>query len=280
MHIFGKVVEACRYLDPWSNETPNSSITSEEQRTYESMIRPTRKNIIDMLLKLSTNHQIQHGNNIIIYFSGHGSTYSCSDIYPAGSIADTGAIEALCPMDCTPSDSSHISTPDISDHEFNIILAEISRTKGHHITCILDYCHSLGVTRVPNTQRYQGRSAKPLLPTPSSCKDMLDAGHSRLKDLESYHDIYNGNWRSDMTSHIILAACQSHELAKEDDRIDGCSGIFTHMLLEALRSDRLEAGSTYYGLLKAIQMPQNTKQTPIAAGEHMDVQLWYQNSDV
>ncbi|KAK0476238.1 hypothetical protein EDD18DRAFT_1048989, partial [Armillaria luteobubalina] len=109
--------------------------------------QPTRKNIIDTLLKLSTNHQIQHGDNIIVYFSGHGSTYSCSDIYPAGSIADTGAIEALCPMDRTPNDSSYISTPDISDREFNIILAEISRTKGHHITCILDCCHSSGVTR-------------------------------------------------------------------------------------------------------------------------------------
>ncbi|KAK0475009.1 hypothetical protein EDD18DRAFT_1116316 [Armillaria luteobubalina] len=266
MHIFGKVVEACRYLDPWSNETPNSSITSEEQRTYESMIRPTRKNIIDMLLKLSTNHQIQHGNNIIIYFSGHGSTYSCSDIYPAGSIADTGAIEALCPMDSTTSSTlflpKYLAPRDIISPASSITVTLWGSP---------EY-----LTRNDIKAKVQNHYS----PTPSSCKDMLDAGHSRLKDLESYHDIYNGNWRSDMTSHIILAACQSHELAKEDDRIDGCSGIFTHMLLEALRSDRLEAGSTYHGLLKAIQMPQNTKQTPIAAREHMDVQLWYQNSDV
>ncbi|PBK65075.1 hypothetical protein ARMSODRAFT_838940, partial [Armillaria solidipes] len=97
--------------------------------------------IIDTLLSLSTRHEIQHGDNIIIYFAGHGSSYKCSDYYIEGGTSAEGYIEALCPMDrttsCTDS-STNSSIPDISDREINTILTEISCTKGHHITFILD----------------------------------------------------------------------------------------------------------------------------------------------
>ncbi|KAK0227213.1 peptidase C14, caspase domain-containing protein, partial [Armillaria nabsnona] len=98
---------------------------------------PTRENIVDKLFNLSTNPEIQHGDSIIIYFSGHGSAYICSDYYEARTISAEGSIEALCPMDRTASDAD-ISIPDISDREINTILTEISLTKGPHITVILD----------------------------------------------------------------------------------------------------------------------------------------------
>ncbi|KAK0474345.1 hypothetical protein EDD18DRAFT_1018821, partial [Armillaria luteobubalina] len=87
---------------------------------------------------LSANPRIQHGDNIIIYFSGHGSSYFCSDYYKTDGIESKGCIEAICPVDRAPGSPFHGSIPDISDREFNTILAEISRTKGPHITCILD----------------------------------------------------------------------------------------------------------------------------------------------
>ncbi|KAK0443308.1 caspase domain-containing protein, partial [Armillaria borealis] len=98
---------------------------------------PTRTNIIEALLSLSVDPRILHGDNIIIYFSGHGSSYFCADYY-TNEIESTGCIEAICPVDRAPRNSFRGSIPDISDRELNTILAEIFRTKGHHITCILD----------------------------------------------------------------------------------------------------------------------------------------------
>ncbi|KAK0227333.1 caspase domain-containing protein, partial [Armillaria nabsnona] len=99
---------------------------------------PTRKNIIDTLLGLSTNLQIRQGDNIIIYFAGHGSSYDLSGFYKADDISAVGSIEALCPVDRRTASATDLCIPDISDRELNIILAEISREKGNHITLILD----------------------------------------------------------------------------------------------------------------------------------------------
>ncbi|SJL17351.1 uncharacterized protein ARMOST_20901 [Armillaria ostoyae] len=228
---------------------------------------PTRANIIDALLDLSTNSQIQYGDNIIIYFSGHGSLYKCSDFYEAGSLAAVGHFEALCPMDRTPCNPSHISIPDISDREMRTILDEISHTKGHHITCILDCCYSENVDKDPGTRV---RITEPLLPT--SIKDMLDATHTRLKDLGSYRNIYDGNWVCGLESYVILAGYEG----KEVESTNGCGGVFTQALIEALKSDMLKGGSTYSDLITTMQMPSSTNQLPMATGTNLETKLWYQ----
>ncbi|PBK65059.1 hypothetical protein ARMSODRAFT_917772, partial [Armillaria solidipes] len=99
---------------------------------------PNRANIIRMLRSLAGNPDIETGDNIIIYYSGHGTTVS---------IAGAGSIEALCPMDRDMLDENGVTIPDISDREFNSILTQISRSKGHRITVILDCCHAGSITR-------------------------------------------------------------------------------------------------------------------------------------
>ncbi|PBK90972.1 hypothetical protein ARMGADRAFT_872604, partial [Armillaria gallica] len=96
---------------------------------------PSRTNIVSSLLNIVQNPEIEVGDNVIIYFSGHGTSYSPSDV---GFDAETGSIEALCPIDRGDLDANDIPIPDISDREINAILTEISRSKGHHITFILD----------------------------------------------------------------------------------------------------------------------------------------------
>ncbi|KAK0226669.1 hypothetical protein IW262DRAFT_1251969, partial [Armillaria fumosa] len=100
--------------------------------------KPTRANIVNAILGLSTNPGIQRGDNIIIYFAGHGTKYNCSNHYgdKDGAAAKLGNIEALCPMDRVTVGDPQV--PDISDREINVILAEIARNKGHHITFIID----------------------------------------------------------------------------------------------------------------------------------------------
>ncbi|KAK0454202.1 uncharacterized protein EV420DRAFT_1250648, partial [Desarmillaria tabescens] len=106
---------------------------------------PSRANIISTLLSLIDNPQIEFSDNIIIYFSGHGSSYSPSDYYySAGDYEFPGSvdesIEVICPIDRDTVDASGLRVPDISDREINAIFQQISRSKGHHITFILDAC--------------------------------------------------------------------------------------------------------------------------------------------
>ncbi|KAK0238384.1 hypothetical protein EDD85DRAFT_728220, partial [Armillaria nabsnona] len=109
-----------------------------------------RTNIIDALLSLSTNPQIHYGNNIIIYYTGHGAVYHCKDHPPFASLEDLGrgTIEALCPMDHnTINAHDKKPIPDISNRELHTILVKICHTKGHHSMVILDCCHSSSQTR-------------------------------------------------------------------------------------------------------------------------------------
>ncbi|PBK82707.1 hypothetical protein ARMGADRAFT_885534, partial [Armillaria gallica] len=119
---------------------------SEHKHTNIDCMVPTQANIIASLLCLTTDSQIKEGNNILIHFSRHGSKYFCSDYPPyRATSAGTGTIEVLCPID---RDEGHGGmVPDISDQEINVILSEMSHTKGHRITLILDCCHSSGLTR-------------------------------------------------------------------------------------------------------------------------------------
>ncbi|KAK0492687.1 caspase domain-containing protein, partial [Armillaria luteobubalina] len=114
-----------------ANSTPGNSII------------PSRANIVNALYNLIDNDEIQRGDNIIIYYAGHGSSYRCSQQCTRKSScckAGICPIEAICPIDCdtrNPSDS-RCWIPDISDRELNALFAQISCTKGHKITFFAD----------------------------------------------------------------------------------------------------------------------------------------------
>ncbi|PBK88419.1 hypothetical protein ARMGADRAFT_865756, partial [Armillaria gallica] len=108
---------------------------------------PTRANIIKMALySLVDNLDIKRGDNIIVYFAGQGTRYAAKEYYrsrtlPGVSLASIRPIEALCPKDRTSKDSTGSLIPDVSVHEINAPFTQISLTKGHTITLILD-CYS------------------------------------------------------------------------------------------------------------------------------------------
>ncbi|KAK0432291.1 peptidase C14, caspase domain-containing protein, partial [Armillaria borealis] len=106
---------------------------STEHTSPADPMNPSRANIIDALLSITDNPEILYGDNIIIYYSGHGSCYPFER--KGGTIE---SIEALCPIDHDAIGDDGKPVPDISDREFNTILNLISRTKGHRITVILD----------------------------------------------------------------------------------------------------------------------------------------------
>lgn len=249
--------------------TPTGTTISNFNQIDTNSSIPTRANIKNALLGLSTNPQIHHGDSIIIYFAGHGTVYQCRDYPPyEGSVAESGTIEALCPINRVAPDNGVI-IPDISDREINTILSEISRTKGHRITFILDCCHSSSRVRGEATVRS-------IAPLPSrSIQDMFDAADKTLGHLPGYESISREVWRPNMDSHVVLVACQEHELAIEVERDEGYHGIFTRALISTLKSVNIDHDSmTYMELLQTL--PVLDHQMPVIAGKWMYEQLWFE----
>ncbi|TFY78218.1 hypothetical protein EWM64_g5791 [Hericium alpestre] len=96
---------------------------------------PTRQNILSALYThLRDNPHIRAGDNILIYFSGHGSAYYASDAFSSPA-ARVGSIEALCPSDRGTVFSPDRPDPedivsDISDREINVFLGELRDAQG------------------------------------------------------------------------------------------------------------------------------------------------------
>ncbi|PBK64311.1 hypothetical protein ARMSODRAFT_962149 [Armillaria solidipes] len=245
--------------------------------SVEDLSFPSRTNIVSTLLSLVDNPQIEVGDNIIIYFSGHGSGYSPKD-YHFGDAEDShslGAvdesIESICPIDRDTIDSSGLRVPDISDREINSIFQQISRSKGHRITFFLDSCHSgTHVRCFPEP----GTRTVPPLPR-ASLRKMLHIADENLSRYPSYKSILDSDWRPDMSSHVIIAACKGYQIAREVEGEMGYNGIFTRALIDALRSGNLSEESTYIDLL--CSLPLRGWQTPVVAGKNKNDRLWFKN---
>ncbi|KAK0213816.1 caspase domain-containing protein [Armillaria fumosa] len=256
--------------------------------SYDDPSYPSRENITKTLCSLISNPNIKKGDNIIIYFAGHGSSYVCSQCSGAiktrkSIVPDVRAtrtqghrrvdafcpIEAICPIDRSLVDvkGSGMIT-DISDRELNTYLHEISRAKGNKITAIFDCCHSSGVTR---GERPGVRSVLPLNGTLDA---MLRAGMHKLKCISNRTSIMEKWWRPDMSSHVILAACQDYEFAKEFEVEGRYHGVFTHSLVKALRSGSWTKELTYDDLVCKLLL--GNKQKPAVAGDFKFDRLWYQ----
>ncbi|KAK0476233.1 hypothetical protein EDD18DRAFT_1265720 [Armillaria luteobubalina] len=243
---------------------------------------PSRANIISMLLSLAKNPDINTGDIIVIYYSGHGSSYPFSDYFTDEdspgtnvSIAGAGSVEVLCPMDRDMLDENGIPIPDISDRELNSILTQVSRSKGHRITVILDSCNSGGATR--GVDEHEARRTSPL--KRASLKEILVSAHRTMKDFPGYRSVLEVDWNPDMDSHVVLAACREDELAKarratRDDGTVGFNGIFTESLIGLLKSGTLREGSTYLDLIDAL--PKFPFQTAVVAGKRKNTRLWDQ----
>ncbi|SJL18008.1 uncharacterized protein ARMOST_21579 [Armillaria ostoyae] len=243
-----------------------------------SNLHPTRMNIIATLHRLSTNSEIKQGDSIIIFFSGHGSAYHCpecsrrifdshSPVRPPRSESEElhrhrCPIEALCPID-----RGTLNIPDISDREMNNILREIYRATGAYITVILDCCHSVGATRAPSRDVRTVHSLGD-----AYFRRMLDSAKEDMGRSDNYQDVWSDQWVPDTDSHVVLAACQDYEYAKEWKSQRRYSRVFTEALLKALQSNSLGKEATYVDLINAL--PKISGQNPILAGKRILEPLW------
>ncbi|KAK0438263.1 hypothetical protein EV421DRAFT_1825540 [Armillaria borealis] len=234
---------------------------------------PSRAEIVSTLLGLINKTEIQFGDNIVIYFSGHGSSYECHGQEHQGDPHHVCqcAIEAICPSDRNTTDGNGAIITDITDRELNAILTQICRAKGQKITVILDCCFSASLTRAPMLVMAGVRSIPQL--QQRALDDALRIAHATLGSLPGYKSVSDREWCPDMDSHVVLAACSEHEFAKEERGPGGdTNGVFTIALLRALRSD-LRDDVTYESLLSLLTA--SPTQTPVVAGTHRADRLWY-----
>ncbi|KAK0207445.1 caspase domain-containing protein [Armillaria fumosa] len=150
------------------------------KETSDNTMTPSRANIVHTLLNLTTNRDIEFGDNIVIYFAGHGCCYR-----PSKEDDPYGYVETLCPIDRDTLDADQKHVPDISDREFSSIISLIAKAKGHRITVILDCCHAGGASRAlpePGSRTHAKMATATL-------QDMLVAGESNLKNYRGYRSI-------------------------------------------------------------------------------------------
>ncbi|KAJ3532584.1 hypothetical protein NM688_g7398 [Phlebia brevispora] len=248
------------------------SLSIAEDKAYSS--RPaTRKNILSALLDgLRDNVNIQHGDNILFYFSGHGTSYPSTP-----QLESSTPIEALCPADRNALDPNGILIPDISDREIAIFLKELREAKGNSITVIFDCCHSGGATRAP-----LAGTKKTVEPTKVSVEDMLRAADQDPRRREWSKKALRADWDWDNSDCVLLAACEASEYAQEGPHADGgYNGYFTHTLLASLRAGH---GKTYRDLCDAVKLYMPTFagqpiQTPSILGARQDSTLWYTSAE-
>ncbi|SJK99540.1 uncharacterized protein ARMOST_02845 [Armillaria ostoyae] len=239
---------------------------SKEHTSPADPMNPSRAHIIGALLNIINNPEILYGDNIIIFYSGHGSCYPFE-----GKGDAIEHIEALCPIDRDTIGGDGKRVPDISDREFNAILTRISQVKGHCITVILDCCYSGSVSR--------GAGARTASRTRcTTVQDMLLAGEQIFGGYPDYRSILSKDWYPDMDSHVVLAACKAHQLAMskavEGEGAEEHIGIFTDSLVQALRSGYCTRETTYTDLVRFLD--RTPHQTPVVAGKRKGARIWYQ----
>ncbi|PBK87173.1 hypothetical protein ARMGADRAFT_1016892 [Armillaria gallica] len=200
---------------------------------------PSRTNIVDTLLSLVNNPQIEVGDNTIIYFGGHGSGYSPTE-YHLGNTEDS---HSLCSMN-ESIEVVHLIDRDTIDNSglrINLIFQQISRSKGHRIAFFPDSCHSGSHVRCfPEP----GTRTVPPLPR-ASLRRMLHMADENLSQYISYMSILESDWRLDMSSHVIMAACEEYQTAREAESETEYYRIFTRAVIDALKSENLSEESTY-----------------------------------
>ncbi|KAK0209635.1 hypothetical protein IW262DRAFT_1416396 [Armillaria fumosa] len=227
-------------------------------------LTPSRANIVNILHSLVDNPDIERGDNIIVYYAGHGSSYHCSDHFSTalGFKCRNGDV---CPIEAC---AYGWPIPDISDRELNVLFTEISLSKRHKITFFADCCHASGMSRDPDPEtglRFTRATHR------SDINDMLRATDERLPHSRS---VLSKNWEPDMSSQVILAACRDYQYAKETFGKEGYGGVFTQTLFSVLMSGSWKKETTYVELSERLN--QSHFQTPVVAGDHKYERLWYQ----
>jgi len=250
--------------------------------------------MVDALYDLRDDEKIKPDDNIVIHFSGHGSSYDARDYRDFTTFASkAGSIEAICPVDRGG------SIPDISERELNSILSELRAAKGPNITIILDCCHAGGAVR-----SFSGSDTNAIRFIPpirsNDALDLMrmfeaaDSNPRRGPNEPNVPNIFSELWMPDISSFVLLAACQDFQYAEESNFVDfyntdsGTRGMmtvpttgrsprqgrFTFALIKILESE-MARKATYESVITSIGRL-GRLQVPLAVGSRKHARLWFE----
>ncbi|WP_071192219.1 caspase family protein [Trichormus sp. NMC-1] len=188
----------------------------------------TRQAIIDGFQKHLCNADSE--DVVLFYYAGHGSYESAPEVFWA--IESDRKIETLVCYD-----SRTEGGQDLADKELNYLIEQVAK-KNPHILIILDCCHSGTATRNPEVTERQ------------------TSANGRVRDLKDF--IFPQDWLNYRLSnnyklprHIAIAACRSHQTAKEYTGENGKRrGVFSYFLTQALQ--RNNSSLSYADLVQDI----------------------------
>ena len=217
----------------------------------------TKRRIEDVFMShLVNNPTISHGDALLVYFAGHGSSVPAPRDWCEGK---PRYVQVLCPYDHdTKGPEGRVAG--ISDRSLCAMLGELSAVKGDNITLILDCSFS-----------------------PSQLAENAHARHGvrcTLTEKASTEDLYNGLWRdaigkrfngengfyqADCPSHTLLAACKPDEMATEWKE----GGRFTQEFLAMKKAMPLHQ-LRYFEVSERVHPAGHALQHPVCVGRHQD----------
>lgn len=210
----------------------------------------TRQGVIESF-RSHLRDQASKDDVVLFYYSGHGSHEPC----PAEwlHLEPDGRIESLVCYDSRLPGGS-----DLADKELGQLVREISASRAH-VLVILDACHSGSGTRDAQPEegvrlldgRRQPRTLEQFLP---------ELGELSRQD--GFVSPASG-WLMTPSPHILLAACEDRQTARERPHEGQWHGLFTRFLLETLQN--VNRRLTYQELLahvRALTLTAEPDQTP------------------
>ncbi|PVF95450.1 hypothetical protein CPB86DRAFT_738719 [Serendipita vermifera] len=259
--LFALIIGIDRYLNP-KEQLEGAVNDAKEMEKYVRETFPssqictlhdekaTRASIIQEIRSLGTKSEIRLQDPILIFYAGHGGEAPP----PANWGVNGQKVQMLIPQDHR--DGQNV----ITDVAFARLLEELASAKGDNIVVILDCCHSGGLNRGVQSDGVtrRTRAIQFVNPLPDDVdKDIFErkgAGSTLLR-----RPFQN----SDVTSHVLLAACGEHELAVEEGGI----GVFTREFLKTIRRLGYK-NMTYAEVIRRLSPLQN--QSPRCDGKNRD----------
>ncbi len=184
--------------------------------------------------------QAGEGDTAFFCYSGHGSQEFAPEIYAAEEPGGLSETLVAC-------DSRTDGGIDIADKELAVLIAEVA-LRGAHVVVILDSCHSGTATRDPADEGQVRRMVRSHRRRADGSYWFQEAGAALPAALDSA-----GGWRVlPAGRHVLLAACEDYQTARECTAADGAKrGVFSYCLLDVL--SRSAEGLTYRELFKRAQ---------------------------
>jgi len=232
-------------VDQFRFSTEDIVVLSEERGSAD--LRPLKQNIVRELEELA--EQASTDDQVVIYFSGHGTQQPDDDADSKEDLEPDGMDEVFCPADVLVStfgDSTSIPNG-LSDDELRKYTGDI-RASGASIRLVVDACHS--GTAVRGNRVYRQLRPEQMLPAESIAAARRRAARTRSVSSET-----SGMDGAEGGGLIAFYAAQPHEPTFETEMPFGdedavSAGSFTYTLVSVLAASN--SNMTYSELAQRI----------------------------